>query len=61
MHHGGPWPATTASSSTSVGAASIERWLRPVTYQNVPAALLPEALRDDNPLGVPQRVDGISR
>ena len=61
MHHGGPWPATTAPAATSVGAASIERWLRPVTYQNVPAALLPEALRDENPLGVPQRVDGISR
>jgi NADP-dependent aldehyde dehydrogenase len=42
-----------------VGAASIERWLRPVTFQNVPKALLPEALRDDNPLDVPQRVDGV--
>jgi NADP-dependent aldehyde dehydrogenase len=58
MQHGGPWPATTAPSSTSVGAAGIERWLRPVTYQNMPAELLPEALRDENPLGVPQRVDG---
>lgn len=61
MQHGGPWPATTAPASTSVGAASIERWLRPVTYQSVPAALLPDALRDDNPLGVPQRVDGVAR
>jgi len=59
MEHGGPWPATTQPSSTSVGAASIERWLRPVTYQNVPDALLPDALRDANPLGVPQRVDGV--
>jgi NADP-dependent aldehyde dehydrogenase len=59
MEHGGPWPATTQPSATSVGAASIERWLRPVTYQNVPESLLPEALRDANPLGVPQRVDGI--
>jgi NADP-dependent aldehyde dehydrogenase len=59
MEHGGPWPATTQPSATSVGAASIERWLRPVTYQNVPEALLPEALRDSNPWGVPQRVDGV--
>jgi NADP-dependent aldehyde dehydrogenase len=58
MQHGGPWPSTTSSSTTSVGAASIDRWTRPVTFQNVPAALLPEALRDDNPLEIPQRVDG---
>ena len=58
MQHGGPWPATTASSATSVGAASLDRWLRPVTYQSVPADLLPEAVRDENPLGVPQRIDG---
>jgi NADP-dependent aldehyde dehydrogenase len=58
MQHGGPWPSTTSSSATSVGAASIDRWTRPVTLQNVPADLLPDALRDDNPLGVPQRVDG---
>jgi NADP-dependent aldehyde dehydrogenase len=59
--HGGPWPATTAPAATSVGAAGIERRLRPVTYQNMPEALLPLALRADNPLGVPQRVDGILR
>lgn len=59
MQHGGPWPSTTSPSSTSVGAASIERWLRPLTYQNVPEDLLPIVLRDDNPLGVPQRVDGL--
>jgi NADP-dependent aldehyde dehydrogenase len=58
MQHGGPWPSTTSSSSTSVGAASIDRWTRPVTFQGVPADLLPEALRDDNPLEIPQRVDG---
>ena len=61
MEHGGPWPATTSPSTTSVGAASIERWLRPVTYQNVPDEYLPEALRESNPLGIPQRVDGVSR
>jgi NADP-dependent aldehyde dehydrogenase len=58
MQHGGPWPATTAPSSTSVGAAGIERWLRPVAYQNMPAELLPAALREENPLGIPRRVDG---
>lgn len=55
MHHGGPYPATT-SSSTSVGGTAIERWLRPVTYQNVPQPLLPPELRDGS--SVPRRVDG---
>ncbi|SOD58307.1 NADP-dependent aldehyde dehydrogenase [Streptomyces zhaozhouensis] len=58
QHHGGPYPAST-SGSTSVGATAIERWLRPVSYQNAPEALLPAELRDDNPLGVPRRVNGI--
>ncbi|MET9800032.1 aldehyde dehydrogenase (NADP(+)) [Streptomyces sp. NPDC006368] len=57
QHHGGPYPATT-STSTSVGGTAIERWLRPVTYQSTPEALLPPELRDDNPLGLPRRVDG---
>ncbi|GAA4618605.1 aldehyde dehydrogenase (NADP(+)) [Saccharopolyspora hordei] len=54
MQHGGPYPATTDARFTSVGTAAIDRFLRPVTYQNVPQALLPEPLRDDNPWGVPQ-------
>lgn len=54
QHHGGPYPATT-STSTSVGGTAIERWLRPVVYQNTPEALLPPELRDDNPLGLPRR------
>jgi NADP-dependent aldehyde dehydrogenase len=58
MQHGGPWPSTTTSLTTSVGAASIDRWTRPVTFQNVPSELLPEALLDGNPLEIPQRVDG---
>jgi NADP-dependent aldehyde dehydrogenase len=58
MQHGGPWPAATSSSATSVGAGSIDRWLRPVTYQNVPEDLLPEALQESNPLKLPRRVDG---
>ncbi|SEF68632.1 NADP-dependent aldehyde dehydrogenase [Actinacidiphila yanglinensis] len=57
QHHGGPYPATT-STSTSVGATAIERWLRPVAYQDTPQALLPAELRDGNPAGVPQRVQG---
>ncbi|HET9379498.1 MAG TPA: aldehyde dehydrogenase (NADP(+)) [Streptomyces sp.] len=57
QHHGGPYPATT-STSTSVGGAAVERWLRPVAYQNTPEALLPPELRDDNPLGLPRRFDG---
>ena len=58
QHHGGPYPATT-STSTSVGGTAIERWLRPVAYQGVPEALLPPELRDDNPLGLPRRFDGV--
>jgi len=58
MHHGGPWPATTASIHTSVGTTAIRRFLRPVCYQNMPAELLPEPLRDQNVLGIPRRVNG---
>ncbi|WP_330176420.1 aldehyde dehydrogenase (NADP(+)) [Streptomyces sp. NBC_01498] len=57
QQHGGPYPAST-STSTSVGATAVERWLRPVTYQSTPVALLPPELRDDNPAGLPRRVDG---
>ncbi len=58
MVHGGPFPATSDGRSTSVGTAAIERFLRPVCYQNLPEALLPEALRDGNPLGLRRRVAG---
>lgn len=58
QQHGGPYPATTSPGSTSVGSAAINRFLRPVAYQGVPDHLLPAALRDDNPLGIPRRVDG---
>lgn len=57
QHHGGPYPATT-STSTSVGGTAIERWLRPVVYQGAPEALLPPELKDDNPLGLPRRFNG---
>ncbi|WP_114588745.1 aldehyde dehydrogenase (NADP(+)) [Microbacterium arborescens] len=59
QQHGGPYPATTAVGTTSVGTAAITRFLRPVAYQNVPEALLPAALQEANPLGIPRRVDGI--
>jgi NADP-dependent aldehyde dehydrogenase len=52
MVHGGPFPATSDSRGTSVGASAIDRFLRPVSYQDLPAYLLPAALQDDNPLGL---------
>ncbi len=58
MVHGGPFPATSDSRSTSVGSLAIERFQRPVAYQDVPSALLPEAVRDDNPWGLRRRIDG---
>ncbi|MFC3282163.1 aldehyde dehydrogenase (NADP(+)) [Litchfieldella rifensis] len=58
MVHGGPFPATSDSRTTSVGSAAIQRFLRPVCYQNLPAGLLPDALKDGNPLGVSRLVDG---
>lgn len=60
-HHGGPFPASTSSAQTSVGAAAIARWLRPVCYQDIPDPLLPPSLRDSNPWGIPQRVNGTLR
>lgn len=50
MVHGGPWPATSDSRSTSVGTLAIDRFLRPVCYQGYPAALLPPPLKDIDPL-----------
>ena len=58
MVHGGPYPATSDGRTTSVGSLAIERFQRPVCYQDVPAELLPEAVRDDNPWGLARRVDG---
>jgi NADP-dependent aldehyde dehydrogenase len=58
MHHGGPYPACSSPLHTSVGPAAIARFLRPVAYQGVPDPLLPEALRDANPLGIQRIVNG---
>lgn len=57
QNHGGPYPSAT-TNTTSVGAAAIDRFQRQVAYQGVPSHLLPPELRDENPQGVPQRVDG---
>ena len=59
MHHGGPYPATTDSRSTSVGTAAISRFARPVCYQDFPDAALPDELRDSNPRGIWRLVDGV--
>jgi NADP-dependent aldehyde dehydrogenase len=59
MCHGGPYPASTAPAHTSVGVTAIRRFLRPVAYQNTPDALLPDALRDANPLGIQRVLDGV--
>ncbi len=58
MVHGGPFPATSDSRSTSVGTMAIDRFLRPVSYQATPDALLPEALQERNPLGIWRLRDG---
>ncbi|MGR4069180.1 aldehyde dehydrogenase (NADP(+)) [Billgrantia sp. C5P2] len=58
MVHGGPYPATSDSRTTSVGSAAIFRFLRPVCYQALPQGLLPEPLKDGNPWGVSRLVDG---
>lgn len=58
MQHGGPYPSTTDARTTSVGTAAIERWLRPVAYQNCPEAFLPAELRDVPPEPLWRLVDG---
>lgn len=58
MVHGGPFPASSDVRSTSVGAAAIDRFLRPICYQDLPDALLPAPVGHDNPLGLPRVVDG---
>lgn len=59
MVHGGPYPATTDSRSTSVGTDAIYRFTRPVCYQNFPQFLLPDALKDGNPLGINRMWNGV--
>jgi NADP-dependent aldehyde dehydrogenase len=59
MQHGGPFPSTSDSRSTSVGAHAIKRFARPIAFQDMPQDLLPEALRDGNPLGIWRMVNGV--
>jgi len=59
MVHGGPFPATMDARSTSVGTAAINRFTRPISYQGLPQALLPDELKNSNPLGIWRLVDGV--
>jgi 2,5-dioxopentanoate dehydrogenase len=58
MVHGGPYPATSDSRTTSVGTLAMDRFLRPLAYQDVPDELLPSAVRESNPDGLLRMVDG---
>lgn len=60
QQHGGPYPASSNSLYTSVGATAIRRFLRPVAYQNFPDSWLPTTLQDSNPLGIGRRIDGVA-
>jgi NADP-dependent aldehyde dehydrogenase len=59
MVHGGPHPATTDPRFTAVGPQAIQRWTRPVCWQNAPQHVLPDELKDENPKGVRRMVDGV--
>ncbi|MFA5297457.1 MAG: aldehyde dehydrogenase (NADP(+)) [Lutibacter sp.] len=60
MVHGGPYPASTDSRFTAVGINAIKRWVRPFSFQNWPNGLLPNELRNENPLGISRTIDGVS-
>ena len=60
MVHGGPYPATSDARGSSVGTLAIDRFLRPVCYQNYPDSLLPDALKNSNPLNIMRLIDGVS-
>lgn len=59
MVHGGPFPATTDSKTTSVGTEAIRRFVRPVCYQDCPEILLPPYLKNDNPFNIMRKVNGV--
>ncbi len=59
MVHGGPYPASTDSRFTAVGINSIKRWVRPFSFQSWPNELLPDELKNENPLGISRLVDGV--
>jgi alpha-ketoglutaric semialdehyde dehydrogenase len=59
MVHGGPFPATTDARSTSVGADAIKRFVRPICLQDCPQEFLPDALKNENPLHIMRKVNGV--
>jgi NADP-dependent aldehyde dehydrogenase len=59
MVHGGPYPATTDARFTSVGTTAIKRWVRPICLQNFNDNMLPDALKNDNPLGILRLVNNV--
>ena len=59
MVHGGPYPSSTDSRFTAVGIHSIKRWVRPFSYQDWPNNLLPDELKNENPLGISRYEDGV--
>jgi alpha-ketoglutaric semialdehyde dehydrogenase len=58
VHHGGPYPATTDARTTSIGTTALERFVRPICYQDFPQSALPPELRDGNPRKIWRLVDG---
>ena len=60
MLHGGPFPASSDSRFSAVGIHSIQRWVRPVSYQDFPDTLLPDELKNDNPLKITRLVNGVN-
>lgn len=59
MVHGGPYPATTDARFTSVGTTAIKRWVRPICLQNFNDNMLPDALKNNNPLGILRLVNNV--
>jgi 2,5-dioxopentanoate dehydrogenase len=59
MVHGGPFPATTDARNTSVGADAIKRFVRPICYQDAPAGWLPDELKNENPLHITRKINGV--
>lgn len=57
MQHGGPYPASTDSRFTAVGTQSIKRWVRPFSFQDWPDNLLPNELKNANPLEISRSIN----
>jgi NADP-dependent aldehyde dehydrogenase len=60
MVHGGPYPASTDSRFTAVGIYSIRRWARPFSYQEWPDNMLPDELKNSNPLGIERKINNVN-